>query len=211
MKKATTKRKNDHLKMAAQSQTPHQSLYGQLSYEPLFGSPQLKERDYLFLGKKLKAPLWVSSMTGGGEKSGVINQRLAQVVAEFELGMGLGSCRLLLESKTPKKVWQHFNLRPTLGKERPFYANLGIAQVEKLLEKNELNAIEDMVGRLAADGLIIHINPLQEFLQPEGDRYRRPAIDTIKEFLEKTTLKVMVKEVGQGMGPLSIDALLRLP
>ncbi|MCB0573814.1 MAG: isopentenyl-diphosphate delta-isomerase, partial [Saprospiraceae bacterium] len=62
-----------------------------------------------------------------------------------------------------------------------------------------------------ADGLIVHVNPLQEAMQPEGDLFKRPPLDTLRELLEIPELKVIVKEVGQGFGPESLRALLQLP
>jgi isopentenyl-diphosphate delta-isomerase len=91
------------------------------------------------------------------------------------------------------------------------FANLGIAQLEKSLSENSCNKIFDMLELLAVDGLVVHINPLQEFLQKEGDIIKRPPIETIQNFLELTKTKVIVKEVGQGMGPKSLQALLKLP
>ena len=64
---------------------------------------------------------------------------------------------------------------------------------------------------LKADGLIIHVNPLQEWLQPEGDRISKAPLETIKEFLKLFPQKVIVKEVGQGFGPESLRELIQLP
>ena len=146
-------------------------------------------------------------MTGGTELAGKINHNLAKACNEFGLGMGLGSCRSLLYSND---YFNDFNLRPIIGVEQPFYANLGIAQVEQLLAKKETERVVDLVGKLQADGLIIHVNPFQEWLQPEGDPIHQPPIETIEAFLDKVKMKVIVKEVGQGMGPGSLEAL-RLP
>lgn len=156
----------------------------------------------------MNAPLWISSMTGGTGLANSINHKLAEACAEFGLGMGLGSCRTLLDSD---EYLDDFNLRSILGNDRPFFANLGIAQVEKLLEKNQLHKITELVDKLQADGLFIHVNPLQEWLQPEGDRIKVAPIDTIKKLLDNVSFKVIVKEVGQGMGPESLKALFQLP
>jgi isopentenyl-diphosphate Delta-isomerase len=160
------------------------------------------------LGRPHRAPLWVSSMTGGTQLARKINHNLARACGEFGFGMGLGSCRALLYSD---EYFADFNVRPIMGDQVPLYANLGIAQVEKLLANNEVKVAEDLVAKLRADGLIIHVNPTQEWLQPEGDRLLRTPLDTIAEFLSRTSLKVIVKEVGQGMGPASLRALLQLP
>ena len=203
-------RKNHHLTMAAQSQISGQQKLVGFDYEPLFSPhPQNTEESIPFLGKTMRTPFWISSMTGGTGAAGNINRTLARAAQEFGLGMGLGSIRPLLTDK--KKYFEDFNLRPLLGDDVPFFANLGIAQVEQLLSGRELLKIHDLVEELKADGLIIHINVLQEWLQPEGDHIQRPPLETLTEFLQEAPYKVVVKEVGQGLGPRSLAALLKLP
>ncbi|MFO7844246.1 MAG: hypothetical protein R6V16_10600, partial [Bacteroidales bacterium] len=138
----------------------------------------------------------------------IINTNLARACNEFGLGMGLGSCRTLLESD---EYLSHFDLRDVIGPELPFYANLGISQVEQAIKQNKIQQIVDLVTKLRADGLVIHVNPIQEWLQPEGDILLQSPIETIQSFLEKSNLKVIVKEVGQGFGPESLKELLNLP
>lgn len=201
-------RKKDHIKLAMNSILATSHMDERFNYEPLLSAhPKAEILEFSFAGKKVKAPLWISSITGGNKEAEFINKRLATLASEFGLGVGLGSCRALLENK---KCFDSFNLRPLLGYDLPFYANLGVAQVEKLLRAKQTEKIERMLESIGADGLIIHVNPLQEWLQPEGDRYDRPAIETIEEFLSTCKLKVIVKEVGQGMGPKSLRALLQL-
>lgn len=202
-------RKQDHIELAFESQL-HEALHdSRFYYEPvLSGHHPYIFMPEQFLGKKINLPLWISSMTGGTQKAGAINKNLARACKEYGLGMGLGSCRSLLYSDTH---FEDFNLRPLIGNNLPFYANLGIAQVEKLLLENNLHAIKNLVKKLDADGLIVHLNPLQEFLQPEGDRLKQSPLITLEKLLDAVQFPVIVKEVGQGMGPESIAALLQLP
>lgn len=200
-------RKQDHIELAFQSQTA-QGTDPRFYYEPLLSAHPQHLDPILFLGKMMRAPIWISSMTGGTQLAGKINHNLARACREFGLGMGLGSCRMLLDSD---EYFEDFNLRPTIGDALPFYANLGIAQLEQLLEQNATDKAEALVAKLQADGLFIHVNPLQEWLQPEGDVLKRPPLETIQAFLEATDVKVIVKEVGQGMGPASLKALMKLP
>ena len=203
-------RKSNHLTMAAQSQTPPSERLTGFHYEPLFRPHPGNESETIsFLGKNLRAPFWISSMTGGTTAAGPLNKKLARAAAEFGLGMGLGSVRPLLEDK--KKYFDDFNLRPILGNDVPFFANLGIAQVEQLCQNREQERIHELVNDLRADGLFIHLNILQEWLQPEGDRIQCSPLKTLSQFLEKVPYKVLVKEVGQGFGPRSLAALLKLP
>lgn len=147
-------------------------------------------------------------MTGGTAIAGKINRHLAMACNEFGIGMGLGSCRSLLYNDT---YFEDFNLRGIIGPELPFFANLGVAQVETMLRDKQVDSIKHLVDKLKADGLIVHVNPLQEWLQPEGDRFTVPPIETVDNLLGCVQFPVIVKEVGQGMGPESLKALLQLP
>ncbi len=206
-------RKNQHIDLTKDAQIAASLRDKRFNYEPLLSahpSASSSSGDDLsleFLGKKMKAPFWISSMTGGGKLAKKINTNLARACGEFGLGMGLGSCRTLLKSD---KYFDQFDLRSLVG-DQPLYANLGVAQIEKLLEEKALDRVEQLVEKLQADGLIVHVNPLQEFFQPEGDRYKRAPMDTISELVEKVNYKLIVKEVGQGMGPKSLEALIKLP
>lgn len=204
-------RKRDHIDMAFRSQVLHGELDGRFHYEPLLSAhPQPGSLPpFPFLGKTLRTPLWVSSMTGGTDWAHTINHNLARACAEFGMGMGLGSCRSLLFSDD---TLEDFAVRHLIGGDLPLYANLGIAQLEQLIDKQELGRVTTLLGKLQADGLIIHVNPLQEWMQPEGDRFQRPPLETILTVLENLPdVPLIVKEVGQGMGPASLRALLQLP
>ncbi len=202
-------KKKAHIDLALQSQTLRETRDTRFNYEPLLSAhPQGILKPFPFLGKTMRVPIWISSMTGGTEASMLINRNLARVCNEFGLGMGLGSCRTLLEDNLYP---EHFLLRKYLGDEVPFYANLGIVQIGKSLANNTVDRISEMVDRLEADGLIIHVNPLQEWLQPEGEVILQKPIDIIKEFIEQVNFPVIVKEVGQGMGPESLRQLMSLP
>lgn len=204
---STSQRKADHIDLAFKSVIKEADE--RFNYEPLLSAhPNALLKSFSFLGKTMQAPIWVSSMTGGTEKAGHINKNLARLCAEFGLGMGLGSCRIILDND---RYFEDFNLRPIIGPEAPFYANLGIAQIEHLLANKEIEKIESLLSRLNADGLIVHINPMQEWLQPEGDLLSKPPLETIEQLLEELHSPVIVKEVGQGFGTESLKRLLNLP
>ena len=172
---------------------------------PLPGTAEGDER--VFGGKKMKYPIWVSSMTGGTELANKINKRLAKICGQYGLAMGLGSCRQLLDSDEYLNDFMVRDLMPN----QPLFANLGIAQVEELLQKGETEKVDTLLEKLSADGLIIHVNPLQEWLQPEGDKINISPIETIKTLLASAKYPIIVKEVGQGFGKESMRALLSLP
>ena len=206
-------RKRDHIELAFASRTPN--IDTRFYYEPLFAAhPSVyaaasdTSLALRFLGKQQRVPMWVSSMTGGTAFARIINQNLARACGEFGMGMGLGSCRQLLFSDD---FLPDFAVRPLIGYDLPLYANLGIAQLEQLIDTNEVYRIHDLLQKLEADGLFIHVNPMQEWLQPEGDRFKRSAAETIETILNKIDKPLIIKEVGQGMGYESLRYLLQLP
>ncbi len=203
-------RKRDHIELAFRSQIGAGETDPRFYYEPLL-SPHPGQgtlQPFSFLGKNIRAPMWVSSMTGGTEWAHTINHNLARACRDFGMGMGLGSCRSLLFSDETLK---DFDVRHIIGSDLPLYANLGVAQVEQLIANNEMFRLQHLIEKLKADGLIIHVNPLQEWMQPEGDRFKKAPIETIETVLEKTGIPLIVKEVGQGMGYGSLKALFQLP
>lgn len=202
-------RKKDHIDLALKSAVAAANNDDRFLYEPIMSGNVVGEHSLSiqFLGKSMRFPIWISSMTGGTEMAGTINRNLAKVCRNFGLGMGLGSCRSLLYDDT---FLSDFTMRSEIG-DQPFYANLGIAQLEELVNRNQIQKIKDLISKLDADGLIVHVNPLQEWLQAEGDRYCEAPIITIEKLCEKLGHKIIVKEVGHGMGATSIKALMELP
>lgn len=201
-------RKKDHINLALRSQVSKDLLNKRFNYEPALSAHPAKELpEIAFLNKKMRLPVWVSSMTGGTAQAKHINTNLAKVCREFGMGMGLGSCRPLLEDQSRLA---DFDMRPIIGNDLPLLANLGIAQIEELLEKDEVEKLLQMIELLDVDGLFVHLNPIQECLQPEGDRIKFSPVETLERLLEKVDFPVLVKEVGQGMGPKSIEALMDL-
>ena len=203
-------RKKDHIELAFRSQVGNSEIDQRFYYEPLLAAHPVPGNlpSFSFLGKTMRAPIWVSSMTGGTEWARTINHHLARACRDFGLGMGLGSCRSLLFGDD---TLGDFNVRKFIGDDQPLYANLGIAQIEQLVDSNELYRIRQLIDKLEADGLIIHVNPLQEQMQPEGDCFRRSSLETIKSVLDEMDISLIVKEVGQGMGYESLKALFQLP
>lgn len=203
----TSKRKVDHIELAFKSQADEQRNFG-LFYEPMLSS--MEEEVSLkteIAGKELEAPLWISSMTGGAGVARDINKNLAIAAGKTGIGMGLGSCRPLLYSDDRL---EDFALREYV-QQSVLFANLGVAQVEELLSAGEFSKIKEMIKKIDADGLMIHVNPLQEYAQPEGDTFKEAPLDTIKRVLDALDKPLIIKEVGQGMGPRSLEELCKLP
>lgn len=210
MPKGTLDRKKDHIELAFEAQTEAQWLDDRFYYEPALSEhpPFEQVLPFQFGAKTLSYPIWVSSMTGGTEKARKINENLSQACREFGLGLGLGSCRKLVDQP---ELLPDFDMREWIGSSLPLFANLGIAQLEEWLAKGQQEKITSLIQKLQADGLIIHLNPFQEFMQPEGDHFREKPIETIQKVLDQFEFPVIVKEVGQGMGPASLKALLQMP
>jgi isopentenyl-diphosphate delta-isomerase len=203
-------RKKDHIDLAFESATGLATLDRRFDYEPMLNTfpNRLIDASGHFLGKPCRYPIWVSSMTGGTGIAATINKNLATACKEFGLGMGLGSCRKLLDSD---EYLSDFAVRKYIGNQ-PLYANLGIAQLIELIREKRLSQIDTLLEKLEADGLFIHINPIQEWMQPEGDQIvGMTPYQALETLLESTNHKIAVKEVGQGMGPKSLEAVLQLP
>jgi len=209
--KTAESRKQDHIELAFKAQVKKQALDTRFYYEPMLAAhPSIDTHSsFQFLGKTFQAPLWVSSMTGGTAWAHKINYNLARAAHDFGFGMGLGSCRSLLTDSTHLA---DFAVRSVIGDDLPLYANLGVAQIEQLLKEGKLHLISELIDKLEADGLIVHVNPMQEALQPEGDQLEDSPLVTLNRLIDALPhLPIIVKEVGQGMGYHSLKALLQLP
>ncbi len=145
-----------------------------------------------FFGKTLGAPLLISSMTGGTEIAKTINYRLAEVAQKYNLAMGVGSQRIAVEKP---EVADTFAVR-SIAPDILLFANLGAVQLNYTYGIEQcLQAIEI----LSADALILHINPLQECIQPKGDTNFKNLFDKIHKLCSKLAVPVIAKEVGNGI------------
>lgn len=204
---STSSRKADHIDLAFLSQVSLTD--SRFIYEPVLSAhPSSMPEPVSFLDKEMNAPIWVSSMTGGTLHAKNININLAKACGKYKLGMGLGSCRILLKDDT---FLEDFKVRKYCGDEVSLFANLGIAQVEEILGTGRIDIIRDLITKTETNGLIVHINPIQEWMQPEGDKIRHSPLETISELLNRFDIQIIVKEVGQGMGPKSLESLMKLP
>lgn len=154
-----------------------------------------------FLGKQLLAPLLISSMTGGTELAGTINHRLASVAQEYKIAMGVGSQRVAVEKP---QVAETFAVR-SRAPDILLFANLGAVQLNYNYGLDECLRIVDL---LEADALILHLNPLQECIQPRGDTNFRGLLDKISELCIKLPVPVIAKEVGNGISATMAEKLI---
>ncbi|NEO70051.1 type 2 isopentenyl-diphosphate Delta-isomerase [Moorena sp. SIO3H5] len=154
-----------------------------------------------FLGKSLGAPLLISSMTGGTEQAKTINFRLAEVAQHYKLAMGVGSQRVAVEKP---EVGHTFAVR-SQAPDIILFANIGAVQLNYSYGVEECQKVVDL---LTADALILHINPLQECIQANGDTNFKGLLDKIHGLCSKLTVPVIAKEVGNGISAAMAQKLL---
>lgn len=146
-----------------------------------------------FLGKSLAAPLMVSCMTGGYKDALRINRMLAEVCEEKQIAMGVGSQRQALEDK------QYHNTFSVVRKAAPSISvvgNIGAAEVAGMTSGDAARKLVDLIH---ADAFAVHLNPLQEFLQPEGNTNFRGVLRGIELLVRELPVPVIVKEIGAGI------------
>jgi isopentenyl-diphosphate Delta-isomerase len=146
-----------------------------------------------FLGHRIKLPFFISCMTGGSEGGFHANKELARAAESLGVPVGLGSIRILLESP---ELFPHFNMKP-LAPSVPLLANVGAVQMRDL----ERPGVYELLNRLEAQALVVHLNPGQELFQPGGDRDFRAVKETIARVCDESPLPVIVKETGFGIAP----------
>lgn len=146
-----------------------------------------------FLGSKFSAPIVIDSMTGGTPLATKINGRLAHAAEEFGLGMGVGSQRAGLKSSAMAETYKIVrNNAPNAF----IFANIGGAQVAEGLA---IKSLRNLIEMIDANALAVHLNPLQELIQPEGEPKFRGILERIRELSVELDVPIIVKEVGAGI------------
>jgi isopentenyl-diphosphate Delta-isomerase len=203
---STVQRKAEHIRICLESDVQFQTKRsGFDQYQ--FRHSCLPELDYQdidlgtkFLGKQLGAPILISSMTGGTQQAKEINYRLAEAAQTYKLAMGVGSQRVAIEQPQVAETFQIRQIAPDIL----LFANIGAVQLNYRYSIDEcLRAVE----MLAADALILHLNPLQECIQPQGDTNFKGLLDQIALVCDRLPVPVIIKEVGNG---ISADMAQRL-
>ncbi len=146
-----------------------------------------------FLGHRFSAPIIIDSMTGGTDEATIINGRLGELAEKFGFGMGLGSQRAGLKSE---ELAATYSVARRNAPNAFLIANIGGAQLAKGLSIDEARKIVKMIR---ANALVVHLNSLQELVQPEGEPKYRGVLSKISELAKAMDVPVMVKEVGAGI------------
>lgn len=191
------RRKAEHLQINLEQDVGSQATTGLDSYRFVHCAlPEiaLDEVDLstIFLGKRLRAPILISSMTGGAPEAQRINRHLAEGAQAAGIALGLGSLRSALEEP---HLAETFGVR-SLAPDALLLANLGAAQLGRGVGVEDCMRVVNLVE---ADGLILHLNPLQEALQSDGDTDWRGLLSRIEGVCRTLTVPVIVKEVGWGI------------
>ena len=200
-------RKSEHLRVCIEEDVEFQQLTSGLEKYRFTHCclPELDRSDIelgtTFLGKSLKAPILISSMTGGTELAHLVNTRLATVAQRYGLAMGVGSQRIALEQPELAPTFAVRSLAPDIL----LLANLGAVQL------NYGCGLEDclkLVELLEADALILHLNPLQEWVQSGGDSNFKGLLAKIQQICAQLPVPVIAKEVGNGISAVMAKQLI---
>ena len=203
-----TDRKHEHLALAGSAGVQMTVSNGLevIRFEPI-ALPELDldeiDTSVRFLGKTLSLPLMIASMSGGTLESQKLNEQLAVAAQASGIALALGSMRIALENPAQRAAFELRSFAPTI----PILANIGGAQLREVDGvKGALKCIEIA----DADALIVHLNPLQEALQPNGDTRWTGVKQAIAQLVKESHVPVVIKEVGHGIGPATARALADL-
>jgi isopentenyl-diphosphate delta-isomerase len=197
-------RKNDHLTLCAEGDVEHRgtTLLEQVHLlHDAIPDRSLDEIDLAveLFGRKLQAPILISSMTGGTPEAQEINHALASVAQKCGFAMGVGSQRAML---LHPELTDTYRIRDT-APDIPLLANIGSVQARD----EDSESITEMIRSIGADALCIHLNVAQELTQSEGDRDFRGCLGAIGALVDELDVPVIVKETGCGLSPGVIGRL----
>ncbi len=205
----TSSRKDDHILLCLESDVQYSGItngFDDIIIEPTlltqFSSEEV-DLSTTFLSKEVNYPIIVSGMTGGSENGRVFNESVARICSEFNIGMGVGSQRAAIEEPKLVDTYKVRHIAPNI----PLIANLGIAQFIQGYDHVQAQKAITMIG---ADALAIHINPLQEFVQGEGDKNQSKALKKIVDLKQELDSPIIIKGVGTGLTKEDAKTLTQL-
>ena len=201
----TSSRKADHIRINLDEDVRSGLTSGLERYHFVHQAlPELNledvELNLELFGRELQAPILISSMTGGTDQAGKINRVLAEAAQETGIAMGLGSQRAAIENPGLSGTFQVRQFAPDVL----LFANLGAVQLNYGYGIEQCQRAVDMI---AADALILHLNPLQEAVQPEGDTRFAGLLNRIEAICQALPVPVIIKEVGWGFSELAARQL----
>ena len=199
MAKETRKRKSDHIKISLNQNV--QARKTTTGFEDIHfihkALPEIDKHEIDFsttvFGHKFAAPLIAGAITGGALEAKKINATIAEAVKELGLGMGVGSQRAAIEDKRLEKT---FTIARKKALTAFLIANIGGVQ---LVNGYGLKEVKKAIKMIEADAIAIHLNPLQEAVQPEGQTNFQRVLKKIGEIARELDKPVIVKETGAGV------------
>ncbi|MFN3695233.1 MAG: alpha-hydroxy-acid oxidizing protein [Ignavibacterium sp.] len=193
-----SKRKSEHIKLCLTDNVSfRQKTNGFENYDFIHSAitevdlSKISLQQKLF-GKKINYPFLISCMTGGTTEAENINSMLAEVAEDLKIPIGVGSQRQALENAYFHDTYKVIRKKAA---SVPVFGNIGAAQVVHL----NVNEIQKLVDMLEADAFVVHLNPLQELLQPEGEPYFVGLLKKLELICKKLSVSVIAKEVGSGI------------
>jgi isopentenyl-diphosphate delta-isomerase len=207
MAETTGKRKDDHIRICLDEKAQAKNATAgfediQLVHRAL---PEINRQTInlstTFLGKKFKAPIIVGAMTGGTKKATQINGAIAEAVENLGLGMGVGSQRAAVEDQ---KLAQTYKIAREKAPTAFLIANIGGVQLVHGYGVKEVKKVVEMID---ADAVAVHLNALQEAVQPEGQTNFKGVLAKISEIAATLDKPVIVKETGAGISAEDAKAL----
>ncbi|WP_441891623.1 type 2 isopentenyl-diphosphate Delta-isomerase [Paenibacillus sp. YAF4_2] len=203
---STSKRKSEHIRICLQENVAGEGIDTGLESLRFRHNalPEIAFDDILldteWLGRRMRTPLLVSSMTGGTSEAGAINRRLAEAAEHRGWAIGLGSMRAAIEQEELAASFYIRDLAPSV----PVIANLGAVQLNYGFG---VEACRRAVDIAEADALVLHLNSMQEVFQPEGNTDFRGLLPRIEEVCRALEVPVGIKEVGWGVDADTAAAL----
>jgi len=193
----TSARKSDHIRINLEEDVQSTVTTGLERYRFIHEAlPEINLQDVnlsqSLFGKRVETPILISSMTGGTDKAGEINRNLAVAAQATGAVMGVGSQRAAIENPALADTFRVRRLAPDIL----LFANLGAIQLNYAYTIEQCRAAVDMIE---ADALILHLNSLQEALQPEGDTQFAGLLSKIEIICRSLSVPVIAKEVGWGI------------
>ena len=204
----TSQRKKEHLELSLKADVSFKTKSNGFDYyEFIHDAATEVELDKIsfetkFFKKKINYPFIISCMTGGTEEAENFNARLAITAEDLKIPIGVGSQRQALENKNYRSTYDIIRKN---AKSVPVLGNLGAAELVKL---NSFAPVKMLIDLIEADAFVIHLNPLQELLQPEGTPHFFGLLKSLKRLVKEIEIPVVVKEIGAGISGRASKVLL---
>ncbi len=209
----TTSRKQQHVELAVGERVKFKQVTNGLErYRFIHNAlPELDLGEITtttdFLGKELAAPIVISSMTGGYADAERINRALAEAAEMYGFAIGIGSARQAMEDGAFRTS---YSVMREAAPNAFIFSNIGAIEIARLASSGNIKTLRSIIDLVRADALAIHLNPLQELMQPEGGTDFRGVLAGIALAVKELGLPIIVKEVGAGISSKAAERLIEV-